>query len=113
MEHEFKFLRPTGLHAHAWISQDIHPAGAAGDASLGTAEKGKQWLEVQAERFIEVLRDVEKFELTRLAESRAANSSFPRPFSGMSEGKLNPAPDNPAASGPPACPHTTPRDRSA
>ena len=41
MENEFKFLRPTGLHAHAWIAQDIHPSGAAGDASLGTAEKGK------------------------------------------------------------------------
>jgi creatinine amidohydrolase len=67
MENEFKFLRPTGLHGHAWIAQDIHPAGAAGDASLGTAEKGKQWAEFQAERFIELLRDVEKFELSRLA----------------------------------------------
>ncbi len=67
MENEFKFLRPTGLHAHAWIAQDIHPAGAAGDASLGTAEKGKQWAEFQAERFIELLRDVERFELSRLA----------------------------------------------
>ena len=67
MENEFKFLRPTGLHAHAWIAQDIHPSGAAGDASLGTAEKGKQWAEFQAERFIELLRDVERFELSRLA----------------------------------------------
>ena len=67
MENEFKFLRPTGLHAHAWIAQDIHPAGAAGDASLGTAEKGRQWAEFQAERFIELLRDVERFELSRLA----------------------------------------------
>jgi len=38
MENEFKFLRPTGLHAHAWIAQDIHPAGVAGDASLATPE---------------------------------------------------------------------------
>src|SRR4030095_7647947 len=67
MENEFKFLRPTGLHAHAWIAQDIHPSGAAGDASLGTAAKGKQWAEFQAERFIELLRDVERFELSRLA----------------------------------------------
>ncbi len=67
MENEFKFLRPTGLHGHAWIAQDIHPAGAAGDASLATAEKGRQWAEFQAERFIELLRDVEKFELARLA----------------------------------------------
>jgi creatinine amidohydrolase len=67
MENEFKFLRPTGLHAHGWIAQDIHPSGAAGDASLGTAEKGKQTAEFQAERFIELLRDVERFELSRLA----------------------------------------------
>jgi creatinine amidohydrolase len=67
MENEFKFLRPTGLHAHAWIAQDIHPSGAAGDASLGTAEKGKTTAEFQAERFIELLRDVERFELSRLA----------------------------------------------
>jgi creatinine amidohydrolase len=67
MENEFKFLRPTGLHAHAWIAQDIHPSGAAGDASLGTAEKGKATAEFQAERFIELLRDVERFELSRLA----------------------------------------------
>lgn len=67
MENEFKFLRPTGLHAHAWIAQDVHPAGAAGDASLGTAEKGKAWAEFQADGFIALLRDVEKFELSRLA----------------------------------------------
>ncbi|MBV8840140.1 MAG: creatininase family protein, partial [Alphaproteobacteria bacterium] len=67
MENEFKFLRPTGLHAHAWIAQDIHPDGAAGDASIATAEKGKQWAEFQAERFIELLRDIERFELSRLA----------------------------------------------
>ena len=32
-----------------------------------TAEKGKQTAEFQAERFIELLRDVERFELSRLA----------------------------------------------
>ena len=67
MENEFKFLRPTGSFAHGWIAQDIHPLGAAGDASLATAEKGKATAEYQAERFIELLRDVEKFELDRLA----------------------------------------------
>ena len=67
MENEFKLLRPTGFHAHGWIAQDIHPAGAAGDASLGTAAKGKATAEFQAERFIELLRDVERFELSRLA----------------------------------------------
>src|ERR1041384_5132546 len=41
MENEFKFLRPTGLHAHAWIAQDIHPAGAAGAGSLAPAGEGR------------------------------------------------------------------------
>ncbi len=67
MENEFAFLRPTGFHAHGWIAQDIHPSGAAGNASLGTAEKGRLTAEFQAEKFIELLRDVTRFSLDRLA----------------------------------------------
>ena len=138
MENEFKFLRPTGLHAHGWIAQDIHPSGAAGDASLGTAEKGKQTAEFQAERFIELLRDVERFELSgwrrarhpspkRSGETRSASRGIHRktppahrfaalrrfglPLRG--EGSGHPARDNPAACGRSACRHTAPRDRSA
>ena len=62
----YTWLRPTGLHAMAWMAQDVHPSGAAGDASLATAEKGKATAEFQARGFVELLADVARFPLERL-----------------------------------------------
>jgi creatinine amidohydrolase len=64
---EFTQLRPTGFTAFGWIAQDLHPSGAAGDASRGTAEKGRLTAEYQALKFIDLLRDVTRFSLSRLA----------------------------------------------
>lgn len=63
----FKHLRPTGFTAFGWIAQDLHPSGAAGDAARATAEKGRLTAEHQAAAFIELLRDVRDFSLSRLA----------------------------------------------
>jgi creatinine amidohydrolase len=60
-------LRPTGVNAFGWIAQDLHPSGAAGDASVGTAEKGRLTAEHQANGFISLLRDVTRFPLSNLA----------------------------------------------
>jgi creatinine amidohydrolase len=65
-EEGYAWLRPTGLHAMAWMAQDVHPSGAAGDASLATAEKGKATAELQAKGFVELLADVARFPLERL-----------------------------------------------
>ena len=62
----FDILRPTGFSAFGWMSQDLHAAGAAGDASKGTAEKGRQTAEFQAAEFIKLVRDVSRFGLGRL-----------------------------------------------
>jgi creatinine amidohydrolase len=64
---EFAILRPTGFNAFGWIAQDLHPAGACGDASKATAEKGRLTAEFQAVEFIKLLRDVAGFGLERLA----------------------------------------------
>ncbi|MBN9062743.1 MAG: creatininase [Rhizobiales bacterium 65-9] len=64
---EFDLLRPTGLNAFGWIAQDIHPDGAAGDASVATAEKGKLAAEHRAKEFVKLLRDMTRFDLKRLA----------------------------------------------
>ncbi|WP_342358961.1 creatininase family protein [Terrarubrum flagellatum] len=64
---EFDLLRPTGFNAFGWIAQDIHPDGAAGDASVATAEKGRVTAEYRAQQFIKLLRDVTCFSLSRLA----------------------------------------------
>ncbi len=63
----FDLLRPTGFTAFGWLAQDLHPSGAAGDASLATAEKGRLTAEMQALEFIKLVRDVTRFELSRLA----------------------------------------------
>jgi creatinine amidohydrolase len=63
----FPILRPTGMTAFAWIAQDIHADGTAGDASIATAAKGKATCEYQAGLFIQLLKDVRGFSLSRLA----------------------------------------------
>lgn len=62
----YRWLRPTGLHAFAWMAQDVHPSGAAGDASLASAEKGKATAAFQAKGFVELLADVARFPLSTL-----------------------------------------------
>lgn len=66
MEKEFTYLRPTVNHAFGWMAQDIHPHGAAGDASLATAEKGRQTAEYQAREFVKLLDDMARFDIGRL-----------------------------------------------
>lgn len=62
-EQQFKYLRPTGMLSYAWIASDIHPAGAAGEASKATAEKGRATVEEAVDAFIELLREVERKDL--------------------------------------------------
>jgi creatinine amidohydrolase len=66
MEQEFRWLntyRPIGF---GWMTQDLHPSGAVGDATLATAEKGSASLDHGARGFIELLREVDRFDLARL-----------------------------------------------
>jgi creatinine amidohydrolase len=67
MEQQYTHLRPAGAHGFGWIAQDMNPEGALGDASAGTAEKGRLTAEHQADGFIALLRDVTKFPLNELA----------------------------------------------
>jgi creatinine amidohydrolase len=62
-EQQFKYLRPTGMLSYAWIASDINPAGAAGEASRATAEKGQITAEAAVMGFIELLREVERKDL--------------------------------------------------
>src|SRR5262245_21364531 len=67
MEKDYRYLRPIGHHAFAWLAQDLNPDGALGDASAATAEKGRLTAEHQADGFIAFLRDVARFPLSSLA----------------------------------------------
>lgn len=63
MQREFKQLsseRPAGF---SWMTQDLHPAGAVGDATAATAEKGAAALAFGAQSFVELLIEVDRFDL--------------------------------------------------
>jgi creatinine amidohydrolase len=62
MEQDYRWLstqRPAPL---AWQAQDLHPSGAAGDATLASAEKGQRLLDHGARAFCELLADVDRFD---------------------------------------------------
>jgi len=63
---EFKHLRPTGTTAFGWIASDLNSDGTVGNASIATAEKGAATAAHQVTGFIDLLRDVEAFDLARL-----------------------------------------------
>ncbi len=68
MAHEFKWLgayRPAGF---AWMTQDLNPSGAVGDATRASAAKGEAALEQGAKAFVELLREIDHFDLARLRE---------------------------------------------
>jgi creatinine amidohydrolase len=72
MAHEFKWLgafRPAGF---AWMTQDLNPTGAVGDATLATAAKGEAALDHGAKAFVELLREIDRFDLSRLREGPLA-----------------------------------------
>lgn len=63
-EQAYKYMRPTGAGvSYAWIASDIHPLGAAGEAHLATAEKGRIAVETAVDGFIDLLREVERYPL--------------------------------------------------
>jgi creatinine amidohydrolase len=66
MKRDFKRLGPTGKVPFGWETQDLHPSGAVGDPRSASAEKGAAIVEQVVERFLEVLDDVDRFDLARL-----------------------------------------------
>jgi len=68
MQKEFKYLsayRPAGF---GWATQDLHPSGAIGDPTLATAAKGEAALTHGAQAFVDLLHEVDRFDLSRLKQ---------------------------------------------
>lgn len=65
-EKEFIWLRSDRPIGFGWMAQDLSDSGAMGDASAATALKGEALADYGATAFIELLRDVEAFDLARL-----------------------------------------------
>jgi creatinine amidohydrolase len=71
MDKRYRWLsthRPAPL---AWQAQDLHPSGAAGDATQASAEKGERLLDHGARAFCELLEDVDRFDISMLAAGPA------------------------------------------
>jgi creatinine amidohydrolase len=68
VEREFNWLRagrPTGF---GWMSQDLSASGAMGNAAAANARKGEACADYGATAFIELLQDIDGFDLKRLKE---------------------------------------------
>lgn len=59
----FPVLTPEGEVGFGWETQDLHPAGALGDASLATAEDGARVLDHAAGRLALLLDDMRRFDV--------------------------------------------------
>lgn len=66
IEQDFKKLRVTQPISIGWMANDLNELGAVGDASNATAVKGEASAECGVEAFLELLRDVQAFDLSRL-----------------------------------------------
>jgi creatinine amidohydrolase len=75
MKKNFRGLSTQRPAPFAWQTQDLHPSGAVGDATLATAQKGEAALARGAEAFVELLRDVDRFDLKRLADGPLEEST--------------------------------------
>jgi creatinine amidohydrolase len=68
MEREFNWLRAGGPTGFGWMSQDLSSSGAMGNAAAAKARKGEACADHRAKAFIELLHDIDGFDLTRLKE---------------------------------------------
>jgi creatinine amidohydrolase len=76
MAHEFKWLgayRPAGF---AWMTQDLNATGAVGDATQASAAKGDAALAHGAQAFVELLREMDRFDLARLRDGPLSDSAY-------------------------------------
>jgi len=67
MEKQHRWLSTQRPAPFAWQAQDLHPSGAVGNAMLASREKGEALLDHGARSFIELLEDVDKFDVRDLS----------------------------------------------
>ncbi len=64
-------IPPTGAIAYGWIARDVNPHGVAGEAHLGTAEKGAALADGMVTDVIALLREMEARSLEGLDAVRS------------------------------------------
>ena len=66
MAREYEILSATGAAGFGWQAQDLTPDGAAGDASAADAERGQQTVDHAAQRFIQLLQEIDRLPMETL-----------------------------------------------
>lgn len=66
-----KFLSISPSGKLGWQMHDINPEGAAGDATLACADKGRAVIDFVASRFVELLQEIDRFDMRKLANTPA------------------------------------------
>jgi creatinine amidohydrolase len=76
MEKEFKWLRSHRPAGFGWMAQDLHLSGAVGDATTANAAAGEAALTHGARAFVELLNDVDRFDLDRLNPGTQSGGNY-------------------------------------
>ena len=71
LEQEFRWLNASRPAGFGWMTQDLHPSGAVGDARNATAEKGDAAFTHGAAAFVALLREIDRFDLGKLRKGPA------------------------------------------
>jgi creatinine amidohydrolase len=61
---DFHHLRAYGPHAFGWTMSDLNADGVAGNAAIATAEKGEALLAHAVKGLVELVQDVDRFEVS-------------------------------------------------
>ena len=69
---DFPILMGLGAAGFGWQAQDLHEAGAAGDATRGTAETGRAILDHVAGRLVALLKEMTRYPLSNLKDGPLA-----------------------------------------
>lgn len=64
-QHDFTHLRAYGPHAFGWMMRDLSPDGVVGNAAAASAEAGNRILDHATEGFLQLLADMDRFDLAR------------------------------------------------
>ena len=76
MEQRCEILEAEGGIGFGWLTQDLHPAGACGDASAATAEHGRLVAEHQVGRFLRLVREIADHDLAGLRPNDAIDEHW-------------------------------------
>ena len=66
LERDFAWLRLSRPAGFGWMAQDLSSSGAAGNAAAASAQKGEAAADYGVTAFIELLQDIDAFDLARL-----------------------------------------------